>query len=117
MEYTTKIKPNPPDYMRKEKREEKNKRKRRKKAPEEGLDSGELGGGIELGGAGELDDGGFLTVGDPRCRPTAVRLSWTTVGSSSWVTYAVDPRLARVWPAWVWPAWIWPATVSGDFIF
>jgi hypothetical protein len=28
IEHTTKIKPNPPDYMRKEKREEKNKRKK-----------------------------------------------------------------------------------------
>jgi hypothetical protein len=36
MEHTTKIKPNPLDYMRKEKREEKNKRKKEGRNEEEG---------------------------------------------------------------------------------
>ena len=36
MEHNTKIKPNPPDYMRKEKREEKNKRKKEGRNKEEG---------------------------------------------------------------------------------
>ena len=72
MEHTTKIKPNPPDHMRKEKREKKNKIKKEGRNEEEGRRRRKKGWMVAMN--------------------WAVWVSWTTVGSSLWVTHTADPR-------------------------
>jgi hypothetical protein len=102
MEHTTKIKPNPPNYLRKEKREEKNKRKKEGRNEEEEEDAGRRKKEEETSEEGRRNAVGGWN------RWSAMGAAWVPRGcreETPWVTHGRPGSgqpclgLAGIWPA------------------